>query len=131
MPYFNLQEILQVFFEKGEYTLGGFINLSKAFGTVGCQTLINKLQYYRINHTALKWFKSYLSNRKQYISSQELSENCLGIICGVPKNLYPNQVFSILSQTGSYFHRLLTENTHLKRENLTNFLGVFIDENLS
>ena len=81
-------------FEKGEYTLGGFMDLSKAFGTVGRQTLIKKLQYYGINHTALKWFKSYLSNRKQYISSQELSENCLGIICGVPKNLYPNQVFS-------------------------------------
>ena len=28
-------------------------------------------------------FKSYLSNRKQYISSQDAPENCLDIICGV------------------------------------------------
>ena len=30
-------------------------------------------------------FKSYLSNRKQYMSSQEISGSCLDIICGVPQ----------------------------------------------
>ena len=72
-------------FEKVEYTLGGFIDLSKAFDTVDHQILIKKLQYYRIDGTALEWFKSYLGNRKQYISSQDASENCLDIICGVPQ----------------------------------------------
>ena len=72
-------------FEKGEYTLGVFIDLSKAFDTVDHQILIKKLQYYGIDGTALEWFKSYLSNRKQYISSQNVSENCLDIICGVPQ----------------------------------------------
>ena len=33
----------------------------------------------------VEWFKSYLSNRKQYISSQDVFENCLEIICGVPQ----------------------------------------------
>ena len=33
-------------FEKGEYTLGVFIDLSKAFNTVDHQILIKKLQYY-------------------------------------------------------------------------------------
>ena len=70
-------------FEKGEYTLGVFIDLSKAFDTVDHQILIKKLQYYGIDGTALKWFKSYLSNIKQYISSQDVPENCLDIICGV------------------------------------------------
>ena len=72
-------------FEKGEYTLGVFIDLSKAFDTVDHQILIKKLQYYGIDGTALEWFKSYLSNRKQYISTQEKSESCLDIICGVPQ----------------------------------------------
>ena len=49
------------------------------------QILIKKLQYYGIDGTALEWFKSYLSNRKQYISSQNVSKNCLDIICGVPQ----------------------------------------------
>ena len=84
MPYFSLQEITGSF-EKGGYTLGVFIDLSKAFDTVDHQILIKKLQYYRIDGTALEWFKSYLSNRKQYISSQNVSENCLDIICGVPQ----------------------------------------------
>ena len=81
-------------FAKGEYTHGVFIDLSKAFDTIDHQTLIKKLQYDGIDGTALKWFKNYLSNRKQYMSSQEVSENCLDVICGVPRDLYPNHVFS-------------------------------------
>ena len=55
------------------------------FDTVDHQILIKKLQYYGVDGTALEWFKSYLSNRKQHISSQDISENCLDIICGVPQ----------------------------------------------
>ena len=51
-------------FEKGEITLGLFINLSQEFDH---QILIKKLQYYGIDGTPLEWFKSYLSNRNQYI----------------------------------------------------------------
>ena len=72
-------------FEKGEYTLGVFINLSKAFDTVDHQILIKKFQYYEIDGCALEWFKSYLNNRKQYSPSQEISESCLDIICCVPQ----------------------------------------------
>ena len=82
-PYFNLHKILQTL--KGEYTLGVFIDLSKAFDTVDHQILIKTLQYYGIDGTALEWFKSYLSNRKQYISSHDASQNCLDIIFGVPQ----------------------------------------------
>ena len=57
-------------FEKGKYTLGVFTDLSKEFDTVDHEILIKKLQYYGIDGTALEWFKSYLSNRKQYISTQ-------------------------------------------------------------
>ena len=47
--------------------------------------MIKKLPYYATDGTALEWFKSYFSNRKQYISTQEISESCLDIICGVPQ----------------------------------------------
>ena len=72
-------------FEKEEYTLRVFIDLSKAFDTVDHQTLIRRLQYYGIDGTALEWFKRYLSNRKQYTSSQDVSESCLDIICSFPQ----------------------------------------------
>ena len=82
MPYFNLHDITSSL-GNVEYTLGVFIDLSKAFNTVDHQILIKKLQYYGIDGTALEWFKSYLSNRKQHISSQDISKSCLDIICGV------------------------------------------------
>ena len=80
---FQLTQDITGSFKKGKYALGIFIDLSKAFETVDHQILIKKLQYQRIDVTALKWFNSYVSNKKQYISSQDVSENFLDIICGV------------------------------------------------
>ena len=55
-------------FSQGEYTLGIFIDLSKAFDTVNRNILLEKLKSYGIQSENLKWFRSYLSNRKQFIS---------------------------------------------------------------
>ena len=84
MPYFNLHDITSSL-GKVEYTLGVFIDLSKAFNTADHQILIKKVQYYGNDCTALEWSKSYFSNRKQNISSQGISESCLDIICGIPQ----------------------------------------------
>ena len=74
----------KLFWKRGIYTWS-FIDLSKSFDTADHQILFKKLQYYGTDGAALEWFKSYLSNKKQYISSQEISESCLHIICGVPQ----------------------------------------------
>ena len=42
-------------FDKNMYTLGVFIDLSKAFDTVGHEILISKLNSYGIRGTNLKW----------------------------------------------------------------------------
>ena len=34
-------------------------------------------EYYGIDGTGLEWFKAYFSNRKQRISSQDVSINCI------------------------------------------------------
>ena len=49
----QLTQDITGFFEKGEYTLGVFIVLSRAFDTVDHQILIKKLQYYGIDGTTL------------------------------------------------------------------------------
>ena len=54
-------------FSQGKYTLGIFLGLSKAFHTVNHNILLEKLKAYRIQSEKLKWFRSYLSNRKQFI----------------------------------------------------------------
>ena len=55
-------------FEKNHFTLGLFIDLSKAFDTVDHSILIKKLKLHGVKGNNLRWFESYLSNRKQYIS---------------------------------------------------------------
>ena len=54
-------------FEKNHFTLGIFIELSNAFDTVDHGILIKKLKHYGVKENNLRWFESYLSNRKQYI----------------------------------------------------------------
>ena len=72
-------------FERNQYTLGVFIDLSKAFDTVSHSVLIKKLQIYGIRGINLPWFRSYLANRKQYISlGHDLKIGTQNILCGVP-----------------------------------------------
>ena len=72
-------------FENNQYTLGVFIDLSKAFDTVDHEILIAKLENYGIKGNNLNWFKSYLENRKQFIRSDNISTNYQKIVCSVPQ----------------------------------------------
>ena len=73
-------------FEKDQYTLVFFINLSKAFGIVDHKILIAKLENYGIKGVSLLWFKSYLKNRKQFIQYDISSTSYKSIIYGVPQS---------------------------------------------
>ena len=72
-------------FNQNKYTLGVFIDLSKAFDTVDHNILIDKLNSCGIKNNSLKWFSSYLSNRKQFIQTGAIKTSSLDIICGVPQ----------------------------------------------
>ena len=64
---------------------GIFVDLQKAFDTVNHRILLSKLEHYGVRGCALEWFKSYLSDRKQYVSVNGSNSNLLPITCGVPQ----------------------------------------------
>ena len=64
-------------FEKQQFTVGVFIDFSKAFDTVDHSILIKKLKLYGIIEKNLAWSQIYLSNEKQYIQRGENSKTDL------------------------------------------------------
>ena len=85
--------------------LGIFIDLSKAFETVKHNSLINNLKLYGVKENSLRWFESYLSNRKQYICYN--SNKCTtfkNITSGVQQgSILGTLLFLIISQTQQIF----------------------------
>ena len=69
----------------GNYSLGLFIDLSKAFDTLDHNILINKLEFYGVRGKGLDWFRSYLSNRQQYVQFNGTKSGLLKIKTGVPQ----------------------------------------------
>ena len=60
--------------------------LSAAFNTINHQTLIEVLsKYYGVKGTALKWFESYIGNRKFYISIDENKSTSRDLHFSVPQ----------------------------------------------
>lgn len=66
-----------------EYTMGVFIDLSKAFDTVNHEILLSKLQHDGIRGFPLKWFESYLSGREQFVNFNGYSSSYKLAECGV------------------------------------------------
>ena len=79
-----ISQILDAF-DENKYTLGMFIDLSKAFDTADHDLLLKKLDMYGIKGTKLKWFCSYLTNRKQFIKCCDQITDLEVLRCGVPQ----------------------------------------------
>ena len=79
----HLYDKLSYAIDQREYTMGIFIDLSKAFDTMNHEILFDKLEHYEIRGIALKWFKSYLSNRLQFVYFNDHCTSSNIITCGV------------------------------------------------
>ena len=67
---------------KRDYTVGIFMDFSKAFDTINHGTLLDKLQSYGI---ALDWFKSCWSDRMQKVKYNDIVSGPKKGCCGVPQ----------------------------------------------
>ena len=61
------------------------MDLSKAFDTLDHKILLHKLKYYGIKGKELDWFKSYLSNRQQFVEINGTLSDTKLITTGVPQ----------------------------------------------
>jgi hypothetical protein len=71
--------------DKGEYTIGIFLDLSKAFDTINHKILIQKLEHYGIRGITRQWFEDYLKNRKQIVKYNHVKSKAMIIKSGVPQ----------------------------------------------
>ena len=69
--------------DESKFTLGIFIDLRKSFDTVDHNILTKKLELYGIKDCNLRWFQSYLSNIKQFVTYGDKQTNIETITCGV------------------------------------------------
>ena len=104
--------------DNDEHSISIFLDLSKAFDSVNHKILLNKLEHYGIRGISLSFFKSYLSNRKQFtVVNGEMSDLLLAL-CGVPQGstlgpllflLYIND----LANASNFFVSLFADDTCL------------------
>ena len=61
------------------------MDLSRAFDTIDHEILITKMEHYGIKNLESQWFKSYLSDRKQYVEFNNTQSATEIITTGVPQ----------------------------------------------
>ena len=70
---------------ESEYTLGIFIDFTKAFDTCDIDILLKKLDHYGLRGISNRRFENYLKGRKQFTSIKGVNSSLKDILCGVPQ----------------------------------------------
>ena len=92
----NLIENIRQALDERYIGCGIFVDLQKAFDTVDHEILLSKLDYYGIWGISNNWFKSYLSNCKQFVSINGYDSELAEIKCGVPQGFFLGPLLILL-----------------------------------
>ena len=71
--------------DKRKLNISIFLDLKKAFDTVDHGILLSKLSKYGAVGTPLRWFASYLTDRKQYCQINGHKSCLKNVLCGIPQ----------------------------------------------
>jgi len=74
--------------DRGDKTVGIFLDFAKAFDTVDHKILLKTLPNFGIKNNSLSWFASYLKDRMQMVMVNDVLGKELVFNCGVPQGVF-------------------------------------------
>ena len=81
---------------RGKFTVMTFINLKKAFDTIGHHIPLDKMQYSGIDGLEHQWSRSCLHNLKQCCRVDDVISDTIAISTGVPQGFFLGPSLSFL-----------------------------------
>ena len=133
----SIVENIQTQLDNGEFPIGVFVDLRKAFDTVDHRVLLQKLEHYGVRGISKKWFSSYLTNRKQFVSIDNYNSTTKTILRGVPQgSILGLFLFLIhinnINKCVKYFkaYHFADDTNILKSGKLLEFLAKKLDQDL-
>ena len=93
--------------DDGKYTIGIFIDIKKAFDTIGHNILLQKLHFLGVRGVANSWLTGYLSKRMQYVEVCDCMFDLLQVKCVVPQGSVLGPLFYILMISTMYQRYLI------------------------
>ena len=81
----SITENIRKALDDGNIIRGIFVDLLKVFDTVDHEIVLAILNHYGIRGVSNDWFKTYLSNRNQYVSINGYQTGIAALNCDVPQ----------------------------------------------